>query len=337
MMVRTFVALLAIGAAYPAAASAQSSTGGMFHVFTSREAVPVSTPVPSATPRDLKKPFQAPKQKPANPPPKAQKPKPSQAAKTQGRATSQPGKPIPPSVPESLSSARPVKENDFDDLEDYGDVPSVADPIEPVNRGIFWFNHQIYNYVVRPVSKVYTTVLPKPLRRAVHNVYDNAEYPVRVTNHLLQGELRNADLETRKFAVNTVGGVGGILKVSDRYPSLAGVPRADTGQTLGKWGIGHGPYIVLPVLGPRSARDTVGLVGDAALNPVTWIPIAGAGPAIALSISTPNTVRNTQNRLDIYDAATRDAIDPYVAIRSGYIQSREQSARRAPAARPPSQ
>lgn len=330
MTVRTFVALLAIATACQAPASAQSSSGGLFHVFTPQDAVPISTPAPPASSRDFDKPSQPPRKKPTKPPAPPQKSKPSKPS-TKGKQTAQePGKPAAGSGLKP-SSARPVAGDEFDDLETYGDVPSVADPIEPVNRGLFWFNHQLYNFVVRPVSKVYTTVLPKPVRRAVHNVYENVEYPVRVTNHLLQGEFRNADLETRKFAVNTVGGVGGILKVSDRYPSLAGVPRADTGQTLGKWGIGHGPYIVLPVLGPRSTRDTVGLVGDAALNPVTWIPIAGAGPAIAVSISTPNTVRNTQNRLDIYDAAIRDAIDPYVAIRSGYIQSREQVVRRSPA------
>jgi phospholipid-binding lipoprotein MlaA len=212
-----------------------------------------------------------------------------------------------------------------DDWDEYGDAPSIADPIEPVNRGVFWFNHQLYNFVVRPVSKVYTTIFPKPVRRAVNNAYDNAEYPVRFTNHLLQADFKNADLETRKFVVNSVAGVGGILKVSDRIPAIADVPSADTGQTFAKWGIGHGPYIVWPVLGPRSLRDTFGFAGDVALNPFTWVSLAGAAPAIALSVTTPNTVRNAQNRLEVYDAATKDSIDPYVAIRSGYIQNRDKS------------
>jgi phospholipid-binding lipoprotein MlaA len=188
---------------------------------------------------------------------------------------------------------------------------------------MFWVNHQLYNFIVRPVSKVYTTILPKPVRRAVNNVYENSEYPVRFTNHLLQADFKNADLETRKFVVNSVAGVGGILRVSDRIPAIADVPGNDTGRTFAKWGVGHGPYIVWPVIGPRSLRDTVGFAGDAALSPFTWVSIAGAAPAIALSVTTPNTVRNAHNRLDVYDAATKDSIDPYIAIRSGYIQNRD--------------
>jgi phospholipid-binding lipoprotein MlaA len=212
-----------------------------------------------------------------------------------------------------------------DDLDDYGDTVKVADPIEPVNRGMFWVNHQLYNYVARPVSKVYRTIIPKPVRTAVHNVYENVEYPVRAVNHLLQGQPHRADLETRKFLINSVAGVGGIMKVSDRFPDLAELPAADTGQTFAKWGVGHGPYIVLPVVGPRSARDTVGFAGDMALNPLTWVPIGGVAQAIAVPLTTPNTVRNLDNRLNAYDAATENAVDPYTAVRGAYIQYRDRA------------
>ena len=213
-----------------------------------------------------------------------------------------------------------------DDLDEYSTVATIADPAEPVNRGTFWLNHQLYTYILRPVSKAYEFVLPSPARKAIHNVFDNVEYPVRVVNHALQLEFKRADLETRKFVVNSVAGVGGILRVSDRIPDLANIPPADTGQTLAKWGIGHGAYVVLPVLGPRSVRDTVGMAGDYALNPVSWLAYGGVAGATTLAVSGPSAARNMNERINLYDAATQNAIDPYIAVRSGYIQYREQAA-----------
>lgn len=213
-----------------------------------------------------------------------------------------------------------------EDLDEYSNVATIADPVEPMNRGTFWLNHQLYTYLMRPVSKAYEFILPSPARKAIHNVFENVEYPVRVVNHALQFEFKRADLETRKFVVNSVAGVGGILRVSDRIPDLANVPSADTGQTLAKWGIGHGAYVVLPVLGPRSLRDTVGMAGDYALNPVSWLAYGGVTGAAALAVSGPSAARNMNERINLYDAATQNAIDPYIAVRTGYIQYREKAA-----------
>lgn len=113
--------------------------------------------------------------------------------------------------------------------------------------------------------------------------------------------------------------------MSDHFPVLADLPPADTGQTLSKWGIGHGPYIVLPVLGPKSLRDTFGLAGDYALNPITWISCGGVGGAAALAITSPPAVNSMNNRLEAYDAATSNSIDRYIALRSAYVQSREKA------------
>jgi phospholipid-binding lipoprotein MlaA len=213
-----------------------------------------------------------------------------------------------------------------DDLDEYSQVANIPDPAEPLNRGTFWLNHQLYNYLLRPVSKAYEFILPSPARKAIHNVFENVEYPVRVVNHALQLEFKRADLETRKFVVNSVAGVGGVLRVSDRIPELANIPSADTGQTFAKWGIGHGAYVVLPVIGPRSVRDTVGMAGDYALNPVSWLSYGGVTGAAALAISGPSAARNMNERINLYDAATQNAIDPYIAVRTGYIQYREQAA-----------
>lgn len=215
-----------------------------------------------------------------------------------------------------------------DDLDEYSDVALIADPIEPVNRGIFWVNHQFYRYILKPVSRTYDTILPKPVRKGVYNVFDNLEYPVRFVNDLLQCKFQRAGKETGKFVVNSTAGVAGIMKVSDRIPALTDVPPEDTGQTFAQWGIGHGPYIVLPLIGPKSLRETVGFAGDVALSPVTWVTfgvIGGLGGATSLAVNYPNTARSMNGRMSAYDAVTKDAVDPYLATRSGYVQSRKQA------------
>jgi phospholipid-binding lipoprotein MlaA len=247
------------------------------------------------------------------------------------KPTPKPVQPVQKTALESKDSAIRIQKKaapapTSDDLDEYSQVASIPDPVEPLNRGTFWLNHQLYNYVLRPVSKAYEFLLPSPARKAIHNVFENVEYPVRVVNHVLQFEFKRADLETRKFVVNSVAGVGGILRISDRIPELASIPPADTGQTFAKWGIGHGAYVVLPVIGPRSVRDTVGMAGDYALNPVSWLSYGGVTGVTALAISGPSAARNMNERINLYDTATQNAIDPYIAVRSGYIQYREHAA-----------
>lgn len=269
-------------------------------------------PAPKPTPKPIPKPKPTPTPSVSKPNPKPVKPVQKTAAESKD-----------PTI-RIQKKAAPAPADD--DLDEYSQVASVPDPAEPVNRGTFWFNHQLYNYVLRPVSKAYEFILPSPARKAIHNVFENVEYPVRVVNHALQFEFKRADLETRKFVVNSVAGVGGILRVSDRIPELANIPPADTGQTFAKWGIGHGAYVVLPVLGPRSVRDTVGMAGDYALNPVSWLSYGGVSGATALAVSGPSAARNMNEKINLYDAATQNAIDPYIAVRTGYIQYREQAA-----------
>ena len=213
----------------------------------------------------------------------------------------------------------------IDEFDEYSEVASIPDAIEPVNRCFFWVNDQLYCFVFRPVSKAYR-VLPKQARTAVSNVYENVEFPVRFVNDLLQLKFKNADLEFRKFLLNSVVGVGGIVRVSDRIPALANIPPADTGQTLAKWGVGHGCYIVLPVLGPSSARDTVGRAGDYALNPLTWVSFGAVSAGASIAITAPNAVNTMDARIDTYDTVTKNAIDPYQAVRSGYSQYRKKAA-----------
>lgn len=219
-----------------------------------------------------------------------------------------------------------------DDLDEYS-VTGIADPLEPLNRVIFVVNDGLYTVVMRPIARGYETVVPKPLRRGLHNIFENARFPIRFVNSLLQARVDQAGRETGKFLVNTTAGLGGILRVSDRVPALLDVPSADTGQTFAKWGVKPGIYLVLPVVGPNSLRDTVGFAGDAALNPVTWIGFLfgggyfWGGPAWTTAVTGANTLRSLPNTMNTYDAATANALDKYLAARSSWVQYREAKAK----------
>lgn len=239
-------------------------------------------------------------------------------------------KTAPPASTKTVSN--PIANTHSDDEEDeYSTTALITDPLEPMNRGTFWMNHQLYRYLLKPVSKAYDTALPQPVRTGVYNVFDNLEFPVRFINDILQFKFKRAWQETGKFVVNSTVGVGGIMRVSDRIPALAYVPTAETGQTFAKWGIGHGAYLVLPVFGPKSLRDTVGLAGDIALSPVTWVSfgaVGGIAGATTLSFSAPDSVRTFHEKMGAYDAATENTLDRYLAVRTAYSQNRKQAAQR---------
>jgi phospholipid-binding lipoprotein MlaA len=152
---------------------------------------------------------------------------------------------------------------------------------------------------------------------------------VRFVNHALQGNFKRSGKETEKFLLNTIVGLGGTIRVSDKFPSLAELPDADTGMTFAKWGMGHGAYLVLPLLGPSSVRDGTGLIADYALNPVNW-GIFWGGDDHDWTMIPPyaNTLRALPSSLELYDSAKRDAIDPYISIRSAYVQFREEALRK---------
>ncbi len=218
----------------------------------------------------------------------------------------------------------------YDDEDDWDDVAEVKvhDPIEPVNRGVFWFNHQLYTYVAKPFSKAYKFLFPEIVRQGVRNAYENVRFPVRFVNHTLQGRLDRTAQETGRFVVNSTAGVGGLMKPADKIPALSDVPKSDTGQTFAKWGIPHGPYLVFPVLGPSSCRDLVGTAGDTALNPVAWLGFIFGGAGWTTAVSAPSGAHGVPDQMDRYDMATKDALDPYISARTGYIQYRNAAAQR---------
>ena len=210
-------------------------------------------------------------------------------------------------------------------------VVKIYDPLEPFNRTMFKFNNGLYDYVFRPVSKGYVKVTPAPVRVGLGNFFTNLKFPIRFVSTLLQGKLKHAGLEVKKFYVNTVAGLGGFIRISDDVPDIADLPSEDLGQTFGVWGIHNGPYLVLPVLGPGTARDTVGLVGDYFLNPMHWNQLQHADDYHwwwDTALQATDTVSSLPELLKLYDEEKKAALDPYLSVRSAYIQYRDASVKK---------
>ncbi len=232
--------------------------------------------------------------------------------------------PPPPSATKPLAQTSPPStptSAEPDDLDEYA-VVEISDPLEKVNRGIFWVNDKSYRFIFRPISKGYEKVLPNRLRKGIHNAFENVKFPIRFVNSALQGDFKKAGLHVGKFVIDSVAGVGGLVKRSDEIPVFAALPDEDTGKTFATWGMGHGPYIIIPFLGPSSLRDGVGLAADYALNPVNFAIYVPGEYDWGFIPPSANTLRALPTQLATYDETVRDAIDPYIAVRSAYVQYR---------------
>lgn len=219
-----------------------------------------------------------------------------------------------------------------DDSEDYygeeGEaLKTVADPLVGLNRTMFVFNDKLYFWVLKPVAKGYRVVVPTPARISIKNFFFNLLAPVRLVNCLLQGKGKAAGGELGRLFINTTVGMLGFYDPAKIYPEL-NPPREDFGQTLGHYGIGNGFFIVWPFLGPSTLRDTVGAVGDWALNPVSFMQLVNVD-AGTLTSSTTNvvafsvrTVNEASLRIGDYEMLKNAALDPYEAFRDAYIQYR---------------
>lgn len=194
---------------------------------------------------------------------------------------------------------------------------AVVDPFEPLNRVFFTFNDKLYFWVMKPVANGYNAVVPEWGRIRVRNVFKNAAMPVRFVNSILQLKMHAAVKELGRFLVNTTAGLGGMFDILAGNPD-AGSSDEDLGQTLGVYGIGDGFYLVLPVLGPSSFRDTVGLAGDYYLLPVHYLSDKDA----VLAIDSYERVNNTSLRIGEYEDLIESAVDPYTAVKDAYIQHR---------------
>jgi len=210
--------------------------------------------------------------------------------------------------------------DDFDFLdEEEQTVVRVADPLKGWNKAMFTFNDKAYFWVMKPFARGYSKVMPKSARRGVNNFFHNLLMPVRLANCILQGKGEAATAEFGRFMMNTTVGVLGFGDPAAKYPYLN--PDAeDLGQTFGRWGIGNGFYIVWPVLGPSTVRDSIGDVGDWFLNPVNYVE-----PTLDMyAIKAGDKVNAVSLRIGEYEALKDAAIDPYTAFRDFYVQYRQE-------------
>lgn len=197
-----------------------------------------------------------------------------------------------------------------------GRRPDPRDPFERVNRATFAFNDTVDRHVAKPVARGYRRFVPRVVRTGIGNFFTNLEIPGVALNDLLQGKLRPTAHDVGRFVLNTTLGLGGIFDPA----SAAGLDRNDEdfGQTLGKWGLSVGPYLVLPVLGPSSVRDGIGNVADEYTDPSTYIE----DDALRWGLELPKQIDRRARLLDA-EAVLEGAYDRYVLLRSAYLQRRE--------------
>jgi phospholipid-binding lipoprotein MlaA len=199
---------------------------------------------------------------------------------------------------------------------------TVADPLEPVNRLMFGFNDVAYFWVVKPVTHAYAGVVPKPVRLGIDNFFHNVATPARLVNCLLQGKGAAAGTEVRRFLINTTVGVLGFGDPArDRWELVPA--EEDLGQTLAVYGFGDGFYLVWPLLGPSTLRDSVGMLGDQFLNPIRYVE----PEELSIGISVESSVNLGSLHLGEYEAFKSASLDPYVAMRGAYIQYRRKQIR----------
>jgi len=195
----------------------------------------------------------------------------------------------------------------------------IKDPLQPMNRAFFHFNDKLYFWVLKPAGKGYSKVVPRPARTCVGRLFDNVKYPVRLVNNLFQLKFKAAGLETGRFVVNSTVGVGGLFDPAKRWKIEA--HPADFDQTLGFYGAGPGIYFDWPLLGPAAARGTAGLAADGVLSP--WSYLGGVG--VALAVPASRELNSASLHLGDYESFKKAALDPYVAMRSAYYESRAEA------------
>lgn len=222
-----------------------------------------------------------------------------------------------------LTSYSPIlasNQQDLDELEKEFEEGSltIADPFEDLNRVIFGINDQVYVGLLDPISKGYCQLVPQPIRRAFGNLYHNATTPARFVSCLLQKRFDEAGMEMGRFIVNSTVGIFGILDVAGTDLGLIIDEDEDMGQTLCTFGVDHGPYIVWPILGPSTLRDSIGLIVDWLMNPLRYIDPW----EVYAGISTVHTINEFPGTFDLYRQVTSSAIEPYIALRNSYIHHR---------------
>jgi phospholipid-binding lipoprotein MlaA len=205
---------------------------------------------------------------------------------------------------------RPIFSSDSDAEED-------DDPLEPINRGIFWLNEGIDYVLIEPLALFYKEVFPEFVRQRIGFILRNLNEPVIFASNLLQGDLEEARITLGRFLINSTVGVAGIFDVSTDY----GLPykKQDLGLTFASWGIDPGPYFVIPILGPSNIRDALGRAGDFVLDPINWIvPVFQGNGRTSAQILDAKT-----DNLEITGDLKKNSLDTYANFRTWYSERRK--------------
>jgi phospholipid-binding lipoprotein MlaA len=196
-------------------------------------------------------------------------------------------------------------------------TPTPGDPWEGLNRTMFKFNDTVDTYALKPVAKGYQWAVPQPVRASVTNFFSNIGDVYIAANNLLQLKIADGVGDIMRVTINTVFGVGGLFDVA----TLAKLPKhtSDFGVTLGHYGVPPGPYLVLPLLGPSTVRDGVGLIADYYGNPLTYVDPS----SLSWGLFGLNLVNTRANLLVTGDVVSGAALDKYSFIRNAYLQRRQ--------------
>lgn len=218
-----------------------------------------------------------------------------------------------------------VSDDELDEFSDEMEVKEIYDPFSAYNRVMTTFNDGAYEYVFKPIAKGYKVVLHKEIRLSVENFFHNLYFPVRVVNNLLQAKFENSAEETGRFVVNSTIGILGLFDPAKNEFGLE-KHEEDFGQTLGFYGVGSGPHIVLPLWGPSNLRDVLSLYPDSLASPFdyedrdyyaltdTWDEF--------LVANSVEKINKTSLYMDKYEKLKEDAIDLYPYLRDVYEQYR---------------
>jgi phospholipid-binding lipoprotein MlaA len=194
-----------------------------------------------------------------------------------------------------------------------------ADPFENANRKVFAFNQGVDRFLFDPITRGYRFMVPEPARKGVRRLFLNLDSPRIFVNDLLQLRFKDAGVTLTRLVLNTTLGVGGFLEAGD----AAGLPRhdADFGQTLARYGVVSGPYVVIPVFGPSTVRDGVGSIIDLAFQPLTYI--LGPGQLLVnVYVNGGSGLTTLDATYDKVRALEMSSVDFYAAMRSAYLQNR---------------
>ena len=202
----------------------------------------------------------------------------------------------------------------------------IKDCFEKLNRATFSFNQGLDKAIIKPIAKGYRN-LPDPIQKGTKNAVTNLSNLITIPNNVLQGDVKSAMINTGRLVVNTTVGLLGTIDVANKigFPKYI---KEDYGQTLGKWGIGPGCYVVLPVLGPSTLRDTAGSFANV-MGGDPWYNASAHGnneflsESLFIASKAISGVEFRANNLESFDNLEQNSIDFYASVRSLYVQDRE--------------